>query len=59
MGVEKDLEKAAELMLEAGKSGYALAQFKLVQIYWQGIGVEKNDATAFTWAGATSCGRLM
>ena len=41
--------KAAELWQPLAEKGHAAAQYHLANLYADGKGVEKNDATAFKW----------
>ncbi|MBX9950311.1 MAG: hypothetical protein K2Y39_14175 [Candidatus Obscuribacterales bacterium] len=47
--VEKDLEKAYKLYLQAGEGCVEMAQFRLAEWYEKGIHVEKNAKSAKFW----------
>ncbi len=48
-GVEKDLEKSRQWLLQAAKQGIAAAQYHLGYMYDTGEGAEQNDNYAFLW----------
>ena len=48
-GLEPDLDKAAQLNLEAAELGSADAQFAFGVIYAEGIGVERDRREAVRW----------
>ena len=45
----KEYTKAAEFWRPLAENGDAVAQYRLGTLYEEGKGVERNDATAFTW----------
>jgi len=49
LGVEKDINRAAPLILAAGKAGFAKAQYNLGKMFRDGKGVPKNLETAAEW----------
>ena len=49
VGVEKNLQKAAQWFRKAANQGHVLAQYSLSVCYDTGSGVEKDAAKAFEW----------
>jgi len=49
LGVEKDINRAAPLILAAGKAGFAKAQYNLGKMFRDGKGVQKDLQTAAQW----------
>ncbi|KAK3261976.1 hypothetical protein CYMTET_29148 [Cymbomonas tetramitiformis] len=50
----KDLERAASLYRKTAEKGHPLAQFRLGNCYYNGIGVTKDDKRAFRWTLAAA-----
>jgi len=55
-GPAHDYEQAAQWYLKAADQGHCLAQFNLGQMFSQGHGVTRDDATAATWFGRAADG---
>lgn len=50
----KDPERAASLYRKTAEKGHPLAQFRLGNCYYNGIGVTKDDKRAFRWSLAAA-----
>lgn len=50
----KDEKLAADWYLKAAQSGHGNAQFNIATLYWNGRGIEKNQAEAIRWWGEAS-----
>ena len=48
-GVERDPQEAVRCLTELAERGWAIAQYKLGEIYQQGIGITADRMEAFKW----------
>ena len=48
-GVERNPQEAVRCLTELADAGWAIAQFKLGEIYHQGIGIAADRIEAFKW----------
>lgn len=48
-GIEKDVDKAFKWFFKAAENGDAEAQYKLAQLYWNGLGVTEDFPEGLKW----------
>ena len=48
-GMQRDPQEAVRCLTQLAEEGWAIAQYKLGEIYHQGIGIAANRVEAFKW----------